>query len=110
MIKNYKKKNGIKGKIIVAYGYEDLKRRLIDEHGWTENEDFSSPIFDLKFMSKKKDIDYVNLLEWQMVNHFNENKSITAKFGLTRNVRNIVKMGGDPAEFYPVCFDVNDVC
>ena len=61
-------------------------------------------------MSKKKDIDYVNLLDWQMVNHFNENKSITAKFGLSRNVRNIVKMGSDPAEFFPVCFDVNDVC
>ncbi len=46
-------------------------------------------------MSKKKDIDYVNLLEGQIVNHFHENKSITAKFGLARNIRNIVILGKD---------------
>jgi hypothetical protein len=44
-----------------------------------------------------------------VVNHFNENKSITAKFGLTRNIRNIVIMGKDHNIFFPRCYDVNDV-
>jgi hypothetical protein len=40
-------------------------------------------------MSKKKNIDYVNLFEWQYINHFQENNSTTAKFGLSRNIRNL---------------------
>lgn len=60
-------------------------------------------------MSKKKDIDYVNLLEDQVVNHFHENKAVTAKFGLTRNIRNICSIAKDPSQFFPRCFDVNDV-
>ena len=60
-------------------------------------------------MSKKKNIDYVNLLDSQYVNHFDENKSITAKFGLTRNIRNIASRGKDHSIFYPRCYDVNDV-
>ena len=60
-------------------------------------------------MSKKKDIDNVNLLEKQIINHFQENKSITAKFGLCRNIRNIVNLGGDLHEYFPKCYDVNDV-
>jgi tubulin monoglycylase TTLL3/8 len=60
-------------------------------------------------MSKKKDLDYVNLLDNQIINHFNENKAITAKFGLTRNIRNIVILGKDHNQFFPRCYDVNDV-
>ena len=60
-------------------------------------------------MSKKKNIDYVNLLDCQYVNHFEENKNITAKFGLTRNIRNLAILGRDPNYLYPRCFDVNDV-
>ena len=66
-------------------------------------------MYDFKFMSKKKNIDYVNLLDQQFVNHFGENKSITAKFGLTRNIRNIVIIGKDHNVFFPRCYDVNDV-
>ena len=35
--------------------------------------------------------------------------NITAKFGLTRNIRNIVSLGKDPSQFFPRCYDVNDV-
>jgi hypothetical protein len=30
----YKKKNGINGNIVSAYGYDDIKQRLIDKYGW----------------------------------------------------------------------------
>lgn len=70
-ISKYKRKHNIGGKIVIALGYEDLKKRLIDAHGWTENTDTNSLIYDFKYMSKKKDIDYVNLLDGQVVNHFN---------------------------------------
>lgn len=69
-INNYKKKNNINGKIVIAEGYDDLKNRLVTKYGWTENKDTSSLFYDLKYLSKKKDIDYVNLLDGQMVNHF----------------------------------------
>lgn len=36
-ITNYKKKNQINGRICIALGYEDLKQRLVEKHGWTEN-------------------------------------------------------------------------
>lgn len=42
----------------------------MDQFGWTEVEDCESKVYDLKFMSKKKDLDYINLLEQQYVNHF----------------------------------------
>ena len=60
-------------------------------------------------MSKKKNIDYTNLLEGQYVNHFQENKNITAKFGLCRNIRNIAGINRDPNIFFPKCYDINDV-
>ena len=60
-------------------------------------------------MSKKKNIDYVNVLDWQYINHFQENKSITAKFGLSRNIRNLASLGKDPNHFFPRCYDINDV-
>lgn len=68
-----------------------------------------SLFFDLKFMSKKKNIDYVNLLDSQYVNHFQENKAITAKFGLARNIRNLGALAKDCTAFFPRCFDMNDV-
>jgi hypothetical protein len=34
-INNYKKKNNINGKIIIAEGYDDLKARLITKYGWS---------------------------------------------------------------------------
>ena len=60
-------------------------------------------------MSKKKHIDYVNLLDKQYINHFEENKNITAKFGLCRNIRNIAMHCKDPNINFPRCYDVNDV-
>lgn len=90
-------------------GYEDLKERLISAHGWSENDDIRSLMFDLKFVSKKKNIDYMNLLEGQVVNHYEDNKAVTAKFGLTRNILNIVALGKDHSYFFPRCYDVNDV-
>jgi hypothetical protein len=60
-------------------------------------------------MSKKKNIDYANLLDSQYVNHFHENKNITAKFGLCRNIRNLAAIPHDPNVLFPRCYDVNDV-
>ena len=108
-IQRYKKNHGIKGRIVISHGYSDLVSRLVSEHGWTENKDTTSLIYDFKYMSKKKDLDYVNLLDHQVINHFEENKNITAKFGLTRNIRNIVSFGKDPSQFFPRCYDINDV-
>jgi hypothetical protein len=55
--------------VVIALGYEDLKEGLADM-GWSENEEAGSLLYDLKFMSKKKNIDYINLLDSQYINHF----------------------------------------
>jgi tubulin monoglycylase TTLL3/8 len=81
----------------------------LEEVGWSENEEMESLMYDLKFMSKKKNIDYVNLQDFQYINHFQENKAITAKFGLARNIRNLATLAKDSTAFFPRCFDMNDV-
>ena len=42
----------------------------MDDYNWEENTDLMSKNYDLKFVSRKKHIDYVNLLNSQYINHF----------------------------------------
>ena len=66
-------------------------------------------MLDLNFMSKKKDLDDISLLDSQYINHLQENKAITAKFGLTRNIINLAAVAKVSSLIFPRCYDVNDV-
>eukprot|EP01017_Pseudomicrothorax_dubius_P020415 TRINITY_DN22281_c0_g1_i2.p1 TRINITY_DN22281_c0_g1~~TRINITY_DN22281_c0_g1_i2.p1 ORF type:complete len:408 (-),score=77.23 TRINITY_DN22281_c0_g1_i2:993-2216(-) len=107
----WKKKHGLslKTKVyIVMGGYKDLKKAL-DERGWIENPDQSSPCFDLKWTLLDSDIDYGNLQEGQIVNHFQKNTEITSKVGLCRNLPHVIWFNNvDINTFFPKCFDLND--
>ena len=61
--------------------YHSIKKALY-ERGWVENMDKSSPCFDLLWTLKQRDIDYDNLRDGQIVNHFRCNGVITTKVGL----------------------------
>ncbi len=57
--------------------YADLKDMFL-KFGWHENPDHESLCFDVKWVIKKKNIDFVNVLESQIINHFANNHVITA--------------------------------
>lgn len=71
----WKRANKIDNKtkvFIIKGGYNDFRRALLDRN-WVENTEWSSPCFDLKWTCKVQNIDYVNLEENQVVNHFDNN-------------------------------------
>ncbi|KAL4504141.1 hypothetical protein ABPG72_020979 [Tetrahymena utriculariae] len=94
---------------IIKGGYGDL-RKALQERGWVENPDYFSPCFDLKWTCKVQDIDYDNLYENQVVNHFDNNQTFTSKYGLARNLRTLIHSENmDVYKFFPRCFDLGDV-
>jgi hypothetical protein len=89
----WKSRNGYEKNVkvyIVKGGYRDVKRGL-EERGWVENPDIYSPCFDFKWTCKVIDINYENLKENQIVNHFDNNQCCTSKFGLTQSLRTVNK-------------------
>ena len=117
---NWKKKNGILVNLPTGYelydkiyivkgGYHDLRESL-EDRGWVENPDVFSPFFDIKWTTKLYDIDYQNLEEWQIVNHFDKNQCLTSKYGLTKTIRSVFwNEGIDSDLFYPRCYDLADL-
>ena len=106
---NYRKKNGVEPdqRIFVVGNYADLTSYLLDR-GWHENTDADSLIYDFKFITKCRRIDTVNQLEHQIVNHFEKSNSITTKYGLCRNIKNLIHLNKYPDIYYPRCFDLHD--
>eukprot|EP00392_Amoebophrya_sp_AT5.2_P011129 g11204.t1 len=75
------------GVFIVIGGYPDFRQAMLNR-GWIENTDPSSRFFDLIFTLKAHDIEYDRLESHQIVNHYQRNREITTKLGLTLNLRN----------------------
>jgi len=58
---------------------------------------------------KKKNIDMTNLLDFQVINHFDKNFALTSKFGLASSLKNLIWHENiDIDKFYPRCFDLFD--
>jgi tubulin monoglycylase TTLL3/8 len=93
------------GVFIIKGGYPDVKKAL-KKRGWVENKDKESPCFDFKWTLKTKDLDFGNLKDNQLVNHFTTATSITTKVGLTHSLRNLIWFTNvDIDTFYPKCYD-----
>lgn len=74
-----------------------------------QNPNCHSPCFDLKFTLQGRELDYANLLDFQLANHFEKNGVITTKIGLTKSLRNLLWINDTSEDnFYPKCFDLND--
>jgi len=110
-MKEWKKKHKLDPKVkvyIVTGGYGDVKKAL-DKRGWIQNPDPKSRCFDLRWTIKSKEHDIKYLEDFQLVNHFEKNASITTKVGLCRNLRNIAWFSNaDMNAFYPKCYDLSD--
>lgn len=93
---------------IVSSAYPDIKEAL-EERGWIENTDYDSQCYHLKFSLKCKDIDYNQLENFQLVNHFEKATNITTKSGLCRSIKNMIwTCHQDPDCYFPKCFDTAD--
>jgi len=93
---------------IIMGGYPDIKKAL-KRRGWVENKQKRSPCFDFKWTLKVKHIEFPELQDFQIVNHFEKNTLITTKAGLCRNLRNLIWYSNvDIDTFYPRCFDLAD--
>jgi hypothetical protein len=93
---------------IISGGYPILRKALLSR-GWYENKEKDSPCFDLKWSLKCKDIDFKNLQEFQVVNHFNHGHELTTKIGISRNLKNLVWYTNvDIDTFFPRSFDCNE--
>ncbi|KAL4438623.1 hypothetical protein ABPG74_015521 [Tetrahymena malaccensis] len=112
IIANWKKMRGYQPnqKVFICIGqYTDLKNYL-KEQGWIENPNPESLVFDLKWVTKKKDVDKDVLLDQQITNHFQKNHNLTSKNGIALNLRNLIWYDSvDIDTFYPRCFDLSDV-
>lgn len=91
---------------IIQGGYDDIRQALL-KRGWVENTDCTSTCFDLKWALRGTDIDYENLLKPQIVNHYENNKNITTKIGLSHSLRKLIWFNNvDIDTFYPRSFDL----
>ena len=116
----YRKKNCLpkSTKIFICKEFYYFKKALF-QRGWHENTDYDSPIFNLKFTVKSKDV-YKNqkgtcqnmkgcewdLQDFQMVNHFYKHSFITSKVGLCQSLKNLHFWSSQVAmdDFFPKCY------
>ena len=108
----YKKRYRLKetDKIFIIVGcYPDIRKALKLRGDWHENLDINSPCYDLKWTVRRKDIDFDNLQDHQLCNHFDKSTMITTKDGLSHSLRNLIWFNSvDIDTFYPRCFDLSD--
>ncbi len=94
---------------IIKGGYKDLRQALLDK-GWVENLDRHSTFFDLKWTTKVSDINFDSLKPGQMVNHFDNNSSLTSKYGLCKSLRSISFTESiDIDKYFPKAYDLSDL-
>ena len=75
-----------------------------------ENTDKKSMCFDLKWSLKASELEDTSLMNWQMVNHFEQNVLLTNKCGLARNTRSLIWADNvDIDTFITRSYDLNDV-
>ena len=97
-------------KVYIVLGkYYDLRQALKDR-GWIENTQHNSVCFDFKWSTRIDRIDYKSLLDFQLVNHFENCSLLTTKIGLCKNLKNLMMYNNvNINKFYPRSFDLSDI-
>lgn len=83
-------------------------RRALLNFGWYENKNSNSSFFDLKWLYMDNESDYKGLIDGQYYNHFQNNKELTTKIGLTNNLKEFCEYGANFDQFYPRCYDLGN--
>jgi tubulin monoglycylase TTLL3/8 len=95
-------------KIFILTGQHDFIRRALKRRGWTENKNSSSTAYHLKWCYNDSDYDYKVLKPEQFYNHFQNNRELTTKSGLLKNLRNVTDFKVNVDTFFPRCYDLGD--
>lgn len=88
---------------------EHIRRALLaQEPPWVENQMATSKIFHLKWTVSDCEDDYRYLQEGMLFNHFQRNRELTTKVGLTNNLRRFSCEGPvDVDRFFPRSYDMS---
>ena len=100
------KNNPRKKTFIVTGGYADVVKNLT-QRGWVREQNAKSLDFDYIWTLKTNEINFIQLKNWQMANHYFRNGQITRKSGLSKNIKNLYFLGADPMNFFPRCYDLS---
>jgi len=100
------KNNPHKKTFIVTGGYADVVRNLT-QRGWVREPKATSLDFDYIWTLKTNEINFIQLKNYQMANHYFRNGQITRKSGLSKNIKNLYFLGADPMNFFPRCYDLS---
>lgn len=109
-MEEYLKKVGLQEntKVFCCNTQDSYVRRALLSFGWYENKNINSFFFDLKWVYIDDENDYKFLIEGQYYNHFQNNKELTTKIGLTNNMKEYCEYGVNFDEFYPRCYDLGN--
>ena len=106
LIKDSKNNNQQKV-FIVTGGYSDVVKNLT-ERGWIREKNAKNLFYDFIWTLKTNEINFMQIKDNQMANHFFRNGQITRKSGLCKNIKNIYLLGIDPMNFFPRCYDLSN--
>lgn len=95
-------------KIFILTGQHDFIRRALKKRNWYENKLTNSVAFNLKWCYNDCDSDYKNLKPGQFYNHFPNNRELTTKSGLAKNLKSITDFNVNIDNFFPRCYDLSD--
>jgi Tubulin-tyrosine ligase family/IQ calmodulin-binding motif len=95
-------------KVFIISGQYEYLRKVLISKGWVENTHTTSQAYDLKWSYNDSDQDYKYLKAGQFFNHFPNNRELTTKSGLHKNLRGVTDYGTNIDEFYPRTYDLGD--
>jgi Tubulin-tyrosine ligase family/IQ calmodulin-binding motif len=110
LMQEYVRRQGLSenSKIFILTGQHDFMRRALKRLGWIENKNFNSQAYHLKWCYNDSDYDYKNLKPGQLYNHFPNNRELTTKSGLSKNLRNITDFKVNIDKFFPRSYDLGE--
>lgn len=110
LMQEYNRRQGLSEstKIFILTGQHDFIRRALKKRNWTENKITNSLAYNLKWCYNDSDYDYKNLRPGQYYNHFPNNRELTTKSGLAKNLRNLTDFRISIDSFFPRCYDLGD--
>lgn len=91
---------------IVTGGYRDVVNNLM-KRNWVREPNAKSLDFDYIWTLKTNEINFMQIKNYQMANHYLRNGQITRKSGLSKNIKNLYYLGIDPMNFFPRCYDLS---